>query len=54
MASELDHSTTKLSADRLSFFLLMTLVDKHALILVKSLPNCQDLVHVSVHKFIPI
>ena len=53
MASELAQSTTKLSADRLSFFLFTTLVDKHAHILVKSLPNCQDLVHISVHTCIP-
>ena len=45
-------STTRLSADRLSFILLTTLVDKHAHILVKSLPNCQELVHISVHKCI--
>ena len=35
-------------------FLVTTLVDKHAHILVKSLPNCQELVHISVHKCIPI
>ena len=35
-------------------FLFTTLVDKHAHILVKSLPNCQELVHISVHKYIPI
>ena len=31
-----------------------TLVDNHAHILVKSLPNCQELVHITVHKCIPI
>ena len=41
-------TTTRLSADRMSFFLLTTLVDKHAHILVKSLSNCQELVHISV------
>ena len=35
-------------------FLVTTLVDKHAHILVKFLPNCQELVHISVHKCIPI
>ena len=44
MVSELAQHNNKLSADRLSFFLLTTLVDKHAHILVKSLPNCQELV----------
>ena len=35
-------------------FLVTNLVDKHAHILVKSLPNYQELVHISVHKCIPI
>ena len=42
-------STTRLSADMLSFF-LHTVVDKHANILVKSLSEYLELVHVSVHK----
>ena len=33
-------------------FLVTTLVDKHANILVKSLPYCQELVHISVHVFL--
>ena len=35
-------------------FLVTNLVDKHAHILVKSLPNCQELVHISDHSCIPI
>ena len=35
-------------------FLVTTLVDKHAHITVKCLPNCQELVHISVHKCIPL
>ena len=46
-------TTTRLSADRL-LFLSYYLVDKHAHILVISLPNCQELVHISIHKCIPI
>ena len=35
-------------------FLLTTLVDKYAHILVKYLPNCKELVHISVHKGVPV
>ena len=35
-------------------FLVATAVDNYAHILVKSLPNGQELVHISVHKCIPI
>ena len=33
------------------YYLLITLVDKNAHILVQSLPNFQELVHVSVHMY---
>ena len=35
-------------------YLCTSSVDKHAHILVKSLPNCQELVNISVHKCIPM
>ena len=34
--------------------LVTTLVDKHAHIFVKSLPNCQELVRISIRKCFPI
>ena len=40
----------KVSADRLSFSYLHTTVNKHANILVKSLPEYQELILISVHK----
>ena len=51
MTSELAQHTG-LSADRLSF-ILQHLISKDANVLVKYLPEYQELVHISVHKCIP-
>ena len=48
-------SAQQQSSQLIGFHLLVTtLVDKHAHILVKSLPYCQELVHITVHKCISI